>query len=237
MYCDRCGATCRSDAEFCWNCGAAIRQAEGECTAGVPLVCPKGDGSKTVGTDPVCDNVSNGSAGESYCPARHVLASRCRRLVGHFVDWVLFGAVVSAFYFISKSTVVGWASASAYAGLQAFLLNDKGQTIGKMVVGTRIVKAPDGSSAGFAEVVLLRSALPILVVVGTFLLLIALGFASFQLVQGGVYGTAREQAAMEAGVALWLLPLLDVLFIFRDDRRCLHDLLAGTKVVMVEHRL
>jgi len=153
------------------------------------------------------------------------------------VDWALFGAVVSAFYFISESTGVGWASASAYAGLQAFLLNDKGQTIGKMVVGTRIVKAPDGSSAGFAAVVLLRSALPILVVAGTFLLLIALGFASFQLVQGGVYGTAREQAAVEAGAALWLLPLLDVLFIFRDDRRCLHDLLAGTKVVMVEHRL
>jgi uncharacterized RDD family membrane protein YckC len=29
------------------------------------------------------------------------------------------------------------------------------------------------------------------------------------------------------------LPLLDVLFIFRGDRRCIHDLLAGTKVVKV----
>ncbi len=27
------------------------------------------------------------------------------------------------------------------------------------------------------------------------------------------------------------LPLIDALFIFRNDRRCLHDLLAGTKVV------
>ncbi len=27
------------------------------------------------------------------------------------------------------------------------------------------------------------------------------------------------------------LPLLDVLFIFRSDRRCLHDLIAGTRVV------
>jgi uncharacterized RDD family membrane protein YckC len=30
-----------------------------------------------------------------------------------------------------------------------------------------------------------------------------------------------------------LLPLVDVLFIFRGDRRCIHDLLAGTKVVKV----
>ena len=28
-----------------------------------------------------------------------------------------------------------------------------------------------------------------------------------------------------------ILPLLDVLFIFREDRRCLHDFIAGTKVV------
>lgn len=28
-----------------------------------------------------------------------------------------------------------------------------------------------------------------------------------------------------------LSPLIDVLFIFRSDRRCVHDLLAGTKVV------
>jgi uncharacterized RDD family membrane protein YckC len=31
-----------------------------------------------------------------------------------------------------------------------------------------------------------------------------------------------------------LLPLIDVLFIFRSDRRCVHDLIAGTKVVRAE---
>jgi uncharacterized RDD family membrane protein YckC len=31
-----------------------------------------------------------------------------------------------------------------------------------------------------------------------------------------------------------ILPLVDVLFIFREDRRCLHDFIAGTKVVKVK---
>jgi uncharacterized RDD family membrane protein YckC len=34
------------------------------------------------------------------------------------------------------------------------------------------------------------------------------------------------------GVIFWAV---DVLLIFRDDRRCLHDLMAGTKVVAVPH--
>eukprot|EP01031_Cornospumella_fuschlensis_P001780 gene1780-biopygen1501 len=32
----------------------------------------------------------------------------------------------------------------------------------------------------------------------------------------------------------WIFTLTDVCFIFRDDRRCLHDLIAGTKVIKVK---
>jgi uncharacterized RDD family membrane protein YckC len=35
------------------------------------------------------------------------------------------------------------------------------------------------------------------------------------------------------GFIFWLV---DVLFIFRDDRRCLHDLMAGTKVIAIAPR-
>lgn len=33
------------------------------------------------------------------------------------------------------------------------------------------------------------------------------------------------------------IPVIDVLFIFRKDRRCLHDLVAGTKVVVQQTRV
>jgi uncharacterized RDD family membrane protein YckC len=33
-----------------------------------------------------------------------------------------------------------------------------------------------------------------------------------------------------AGIG-WIFALVDALFIFREDRRCLHDFIAGTRVV------
>jgi uncharacterized RDD family membrane protein YckC len=35
-------------------------------------------------------------------------------------------------------------------------------------------------------------------------------------------------------VVNFILPLLDALFIFREDRRCIHDLIAGTKVIQLD---
>jgi uncharacterized RDD family membrane protein YckC len=50
------------------------------------------------------------------------------------------------------------------------------------------------------------------------------------------FGTAVILRALVPGL-LGVVPgfgLIDVLFIFRDDRRCLHDLIASTKVVVAE---
>jgi uncharacterized RDD family membrane protein YckC len=83
--------------------------------------------------------------------------------------------------------------------IQCTLLALRGQSVGKLLVGTRIVRQRDGAKAGFVQVVLLRSALPL----------------------------AIQQIPL-LGPLFWLV---DVCFIFGDERRCVHDYMGGTKVV------
>jgi len=85
--------------------------------------------------------------------------------------------------------------------IQIYLLVTRGQTIGKLVVGIKIVDYDTGTNPGFVKVFLLRSFVNSLI-------------GAIPLI-GNVYS------------------LVDVLFIFREDRRCIHDLIAGTKVVKV----
>jgi uncharacterized RDD family membrane protein YckC len=87
----------------------------------------------------------------------------------------------------------------AFMLLHGYLLKTKGQTIGKMVLGTKIVDL-DGNLPHFGKLISLRY-LPLWVL---------------QLVP-----------------AINILALVDVLFIFRGDRRCVHDLIAGTKVIRI----
>jgi uncharacterized RDD family membrane protein YckC len=89
----------------------------------------------------------------------------------------------------------------ALAVVQIWLISTRGQSIGKIVFGIRIVRV-DGGRAGFVHGWLLRSFVP-----GFFgLLPFGLGF---------VYS------------------IVDACFIFRADRRCIHDFIASTRVVKV----
>jgi len=95
------------------------------------------------------------------------------------------------------SMLLGFA---AFILLNGYLLHKNGQTIGKKLLGIRIVGV-DGSSLPLGRLLALRyvpqwlvSALPYI---------------------GG------------------LLCLVNVLFIFGEERRCIHDRIAGTKVVKV----
>lgn len=86
--------------------------------------------------------------------------------------------------------------------LHGYLLATAGQTIGKRIVGTRIVNVSDER-------------------IPKFLTLVGARYGSTWLL-GSIPGVGN------------LYALVDVLLVFRDDRRCVHDLIAGTKVINAE---
>ena len=87
--------------------------------------------------------------------------------------------------------------------LQALLLTLRGQNLGKLLLGARVVRADNGAPAGFGRGVMLRFAVPVGLII-----------------------------TLNAFFMLGLVFLaIDYAFMFRADRRCLHDLMAGTKVV------
>lgn len=137
------------------------------------------------------------------------LASPGTRLVARLLDGVLyFGAALALggpmAAFAGEDAAAGM-TMLAWLGLgiyQWYLISTTGQSLGKKWMNIRIVKL-DGSPVDFASGVLLRI--------------------------WALYGLTLFGALIVLG---WLLPLVDALMIFGDDRRCLHDHLAGTKVVV-----
>ena len=87
----------------------------------------------------------------------------------------------------------------AFMLIHGYLLKTKGQTIGKLALGIKIVTL-ESELPPFGKLISLRY-LPIW--------------------------------ALQLVPAINLLALVDVLFIFRGDKRCVHDLIAGTKVIRI----
>jgi uncharacterized RDD family membrane protein YckC len=144
------------------------------------------------------------------------LASRTLRFAGSLIDGLANAVVgiplVLLFDLWEPMMAGGLSSRDAYlvsfGGIAVFLLINgyllatAGQTIGKRLVGTRIVNVSDDRVPKVLTLV------------------------------GARYGTTWI-IGLIPGIGP-LYGVIDVLFIFRDDRRCLHDLFAGTKVV-IEH--
>ncbi len=141
------------------------------------------------------------------------LAGRGTRLAAAIIDGLILGLIVwpvamsSDYWTRATQGQVGMSdllqlslvSLIGYLVLHGYLLHKYGQTIGKRLLGIRIVSVFDGQIVSL----------------------------------GKVFG-ARYVPIQLAGIIPVIgniLPLVDVLFIFREDRRCLHDFIAGTKVV------
>lgn len=94
--------------------------------------------------------------------------------------------------------------------IQIVMLSTRGQSIGKRILGLRVVRALDDGKAGFVHAWVMRE------------LLIT------------VIGAMLSMVIPILGLGLrFIFHVTDWCMIFRDDQRCLHDLIAGTKVVKV----
>lgn len=143
-------------------------------------------------------------------PDDYTLASRGARFFGAVLDSLVGGLIIVPAMFLLDVNFTRGApdlfqlySQLAipfllYVGIQWTLIATSGQSIGKKILGTKIVRL-DGSPCGFVHGVILRSW-----ITG------AIGFIPFV---GSIFG------------------LVDALAIFGDERRCVHDMIAGTRVI------
>lgn len=142
------------------------------------------------------------------------LASLGLRLGGAIIDAIISFAIIFPLMYATgywesamageqslvQTVVLALLGIVAFLVVHGYLLARQGQTVGKRLVGTRIVSVQDEKILTFGRVIGLRY-LPVWVV--------------------------SQLPAIGP-----ILGLIDVLFIFRRDRRCVHDLIAGTKVIM-----
>lgn len=143
------------------------------------------------------------------------LASRWARLGGYIIDSIIIVVVTLPVMFavgwfdrimsgeqpgLMMSMLMGLSGVAVFAAINGYFIVNRGQTIGKMALGTRMVTV-EGTHPDMAAwlkryaVLILLTQIPVL---------------------GG------------------FIFLVNALFIFNGERRCLHDLAAGTKVVKAQ---
>lgn len=160
--------------------------------------------------------------------SEHVLASPWVRLGAAFLDGIVALVLIGIPYFFLMNEIGGFDPermanpdrmenpeftptamiATGVIGVMGlallvvnlYLLTVRGQTLGKMWLGIRIVTHPDAKNPGFVKAFLLRAFV------------------------NGILGAVPCVGSIYS--------LVDICFIFREDRRCIHDLIAGTQVIV-----
>ena len=169
------------------------------------------------GEDQSTDERPTTPSEEAGTPSGPELAGRGRRFGAYIIDSLIAGIVLVAVAYsnpgplgVTMLDIVGTGGREMsvegsiwfliiFMAINSYLLLTKGQTLGKWMLGIRIVDAESNGAATAVKLLGLRYVLVMLV-------------GAIPIIGG-------------------LLGLIDFLFIFREDRRCVHDLLAGTKVV------
>jgi uncharacterized RDD family membrane protein YckC len=156
------------------------------------------------------------------------LATRMARLGGAIVDGILYALVGWMGVFALggnpfkvdpnlpwKNTLVAWGFQVPLALYQWYRIARKGQSLGKSVAGTRIVLM-DGTPVNFATGVVLRSWV--------------LGSASMLPMLVPLFDKGLTEITGMLGGSIGLV---DTMLIFGEEHRCMHDRIAGTKVVKI----
>jgi uncharacterized RDD family membrane protein YckC len=158
-------------------------------------------------------NIYSPPASAIEVPTEDVLASRWARLGGAIVDTIAIMIVSGpVMYFtgfweramsgnvpIMDTIIYGLFGMVVYLALNGYWLSKHGQTIGKKVVGIRIVSVETNEIVPLKKIFLARY-LPLAI-------------------------------CANIPLAGQFIAIIDSLFVFRKDKRCIHDLIAGTKVI------
>lgn len=148
-------------------------------------------------------------------PAEEKLATLGERFAGAFIDGIINMVILVPLAFgigfgvvsvlgdgvvqqLLSQVIGGVIGIVAFLAVQGYFLSTRSQTIGKIVVNTKIV-SDRGQPLPFGELYLKRYLIP--------------QIASILPYVGGLIG------------------LINVLAIFRSNRKCVHDEIAGTKVI------
>lgn len=164
-------------------------------------------------------------------PRKLRLAERGTRLGASIFDGLIFGIAGGAAMIVGDmilrdptlSLLVFGATLGLLGLYTIVLLSTRGQTIGKRMLGIKIVRT-DGAPAGFVRAVLLR--IGVLVAVGAAISLAIDGPEAF-----AAGNDTKFPEPTTADYIAFAISIGGVLLIFGAARRCLHDYIAGTIVV------
>ena len=136
-------------------------------------------------------------------PGSMMMGAQLLRQNPHLADGGAFHVESINMSGFAGAAVWVWAGVGAVMLVQILLLAARGQNIGKLIVGARVVRVDNGQPAGFVRAALLRFLVPVVLMI-VLNMIFLFGFLFF---------------------------IVDLACMARSDRRCLHDLIAGTKVV------
>jgi len=213
------------DIAQCKNCRAEVQvPAEGD----VAKVIQKNEGRKL-------PDAATGSDLRHTPDAESYLASRWKRLFGFLIDYWLLLIPTLIVIFIARpeydrsydsryeftqaftetdAALIIVLISLVYAAIQIILLLRRAQTVGKLLLGTRIVSL-DNTHPVWWKLIIVRPLVPYLATLKP------------------TTQWTDEPWGVGVDLVFRLMGLVDSLMIFQADKRTLHDLMAGPTVIAI----